>query len=204
MTLKKLKRILLAGSVLLLVLLLTIVCINASVVGTASPRILESDQLSELDADYILVLGCGLRSDGSPSDMLHDRVSVGAETFLTGVSDKLLLSGDRAGTSYDEVTAMKRLALELGVSSDEIDSDYEGFSTYESVQRAKEVFGAEKIIIVTQKYHLCRALYIADSLGLDAYGVPADLRSYRGQTYRDIRELAARVKDFFLVIGNNK
>ena len=198
---KKLKRIFLLGLVILLVFLLTIVCINVSVVGTASPKILNDEQISVLDADCILVLGCGLRPDGSPSDMLHDRVSVGADVFLLGVSDRLLLSGDRAGTSYDEVTAMKRLALELGISSDEIDSDYEGFSTYESVLRAKEIFDAEKIIIVTQKYHLYRALYIADSLGLDAYGVSADLRTYRGQLYRDIRELAARVKDFFLVIG---
>ena len=201
---KKLKRIFLLGLVILLVFLLTIVCINVSVVGTASPKILNDEQISVLDADCILVLGCGLRPDGSPSDMLHDRVSVGADVFLLGVSDRLLLSGDRAGTSYDEVTAMKRLALELGISSDEIDSDYEGFSTYESVLRAKEIFDAEKIIIVTQKYHLYRALYIADSLGLDAYGVSADLRTYRGQLYRDIRELAARVKDFFLVIGKNE
>ena len=199
---KKLKRVFLSGCVMLLVFLLTIVCINASVVGTASPKILDAEHLSELDADYVLVLGCGLRSDGSPSDMLYDRVSVGTEVFLLGASDKLLLSGDRAGASYDEVTAMKRLALELGVSSDTIDSDYEGFSTYESVLRAKEDFGAEKIIIVTQKYHLYRALYIADSLGLEAYGVSADLRTYRGQIYRDLRELAARVKDFFLVLGN--
>ena len=204
MTMKKLKRIFLLGLVILLVFLLTIVCINVSVVGTASPKILNDEQISVLDADCILVLGCGLRPDGSPSDMLHDRVSVGADVFLLGVSDRLLLSGDRAGTSYDEVTAMKRLALELGISSDEIDSDYEGFSTYESVLRAKEIFDAEKIIIVTQKYHLYRALYIADSLGLDAYGVSADLRTYRGQLYRDIRELAARVKDFFLVIGKNE
>ena len=202
MKVKRLKRFFLVGCVILLAFLLTIVCINASVVGTASPRILDVEQLSVLDADCVLVLGCGLRSDGSPSDMLYDRVSVGAEVFLADVSDKLFLSGDRSGTQYDEVTAMKRLALELGVSSDEIDCDYEGFSTYESVLRAKEVFGAEKIIIVTQKYHLYRALFIADSLGLEAYGVSADLRTYRGQIYRDLRELAARVKDFFLVLGN--
>ena len=182
---KRLKRVFLVGSIMLLTLLLTIVCINASVVGTASPRILDVEQLSELDADCVLVLGCGLRPDGSPSDMLYDRVSVGSEVFFTDASEKLLLSGDRSGESYDEVSAMKALSVELGVSSDDIDCDYEGFSTYESVLRAKQLFDAEKIIIVTQKYHLYRALYIADSLGLDAYGVSADLRTYRGQIYRE-------------------
>lgn len=201
MDLKKLKRIFLIGSVLFFVLSLTIVFMNVYVVESASPRILNSEQLSEFDADCVLVLGCGLRSDGSPSDMLHDRVSAGTEVFLLGASERLLLSGDRSGDSYDEPSAMEALALDLGCSSDEIDCDYEGFSTYESVLRAKEIFGVEKIIIVTQKYHLYRALYIAESFGMEAYGVCADLRTYRGHTYRELRELAARVKDFIWVLG---
>ena len=196
---KRLKRIVVICCAAFFTLLLTIVCINASVLGTSAPKILDADDLSGLDADYVLVLGCGLRSDGSPSDMLHDRVTVGARTFLLGVSDKLLLSGDRSGESYDEVTAMKLLSVESGVSEEDIECDFSGFSTFESVWRAKEIYGAEKIIIVTQEYHLYRALYIADALGMEAYGVSADVRSYRGQIYRDIRELAARVKDFLLV-----
>ena len=197
---KKLKRIFLSVCAVFLAFLITIVCINASVVGTATQKILEIEQASELDCDYVLVLGCGLKSDGSPSDMLHDRVSVGAQVFSFGAQGKLLLSGDRSGESYNEVSAMEALASELGVDTEDIERDYSGFSTYESVLRAKELFGAEKILIITQKYHLYRALYIADSLGVEAYGTPADLRTYRGQIYRDVREIAARVKDFFLVL----
>ncbi len=197
---KKLKRIFLSTCALTLAFLITIVCINASVVGSTVTRILDAERASELDCDYVLVLGCGLKGDGSPSDMLYDRVFVGAQTFSLLSQGKLLLSGDRSGESYNEVSAMEALASELGVDTEYIERDYFGFSTYESVLNAKESFGAEKIIIVTQKYHLYRALYIADSLGLEAYGVSADIREYRGQLYRDARELAARIKDFFLVL----
>ena len=197
---KKLKRIFISGCALFLALLITIVCINASVVGSTVTRILDAERASELDCDYVLVLGCGLKGDGSPSDMLHDRVFVGAQTFSLLSQGKLLLSGDRSGESYNEVSAMEALAFELGVCAEDIERDYFGFSTYESVLRAKELFGAEKILIITQKYHLYRALYIADSLGLEAYGVPADIREYRGQVYRDAREVAARIKDFFLAL----
>jgi vancomycin permeability regulator SanA len=106
------------------------------------------------------------------------------------------MSGDHGRADYDEVNAMKQVAMEAGVPSSDVFMDHAGFSTYESIYRAKAVFGADKIIVVTQEYHLYRALFIAEKLGIEAYGVNADLRSYRGQSARDIREILARCKDF--------
>ena len=91
---------------------------------------------------------------------------------------------------------MKTFAVDAGIASEHVFMDHAGFSTYESMYRAKEIFQAKKIIIVTQEYHLYRAIYIAESLGLEAYGVAADYRAYTGQTKRDLREILARVKDF--------
>ncbi len=149
--------------------------------------------------DCILVLGAGVRSDGSPSDMLSDRIDTGIALYNGGASDRLLMSGDHGRSDYDEVGAMKLAATNAGVDSDAVFCDHAGFSTYESIYRARDIFGAEKVLIVSQEYHIYRALYIAEKLGLEAYGVSADLRSYRGQNYRDLRECVARFKDFFMV-----
>ena len=96
---------------------------------------------------------------------------------------------------------MKAVALENGVPSEDVFMDHAGFSTYESMYRAKEIFGADKIIIVTQSYHLYRALYIARSLGIEAYGVASDQHTYRGQLIRDAREAAARAKDLVYTVA---
>lgn len=153
-------------------------------------------QAEERAFDCILVLGAGLRPDGSPSDMLHDRVAVGVELYhaLDGVP--LLMSGDHTG-HYNEVAAMQALAVSLGADAEKIVSDPKGYSTYESIIRAREIYGAKRILIVTQEYHLYRALYLAEALGMEAYGVSADLRSYAGQTKREVRELLARYKDLY-------
>ena len=112
----------------------------------------------------------------------------------------LLMSGDHGRKEYDEVNAMKHYAIDNGVLSENIFMDHAFFSTYETVYRAKEIFEAEKVIIVTQEYHLYRALYIADQFGMDAYGVSADLNKYAGQSMRDFREVLARCKDFAMCI----
>ncbi len=170
--------------------------INGHVVATAKDRILTAEEAARLEnVDCILVLGCLVRADGTPSDMLADRLTVGCELYESGVADKLIFSGDHGQNDYDEVSAMKDFALDREIEAEDIFLDHAGFSTYESVYRAKEIFGAKKIVIVTQKYHLYRALYIAKSLGLDAYGVASDLNTYRGQSYRDAREVLARCKD---------
>ncbi len=148
------------------------------------------------DVDCILVLGCLVKDNGVPSDMLTDRLKRGIELYGQGAAPKLLMSGDHGSADYDEVNAMKRFAVDAGVPSSDVFMDHAGFSTYESIYRAKEIFEADKIIIVTQEYHLYRALFIAKRLGVEAYGVDADLRAYRGQTMRDVREILARCKDF--------
>ncbi len=147
-------------------------------------------------SECILVLGCGVYDDGTPSPMLVDRLKVGIELYKKGAAPKIIMSGDHGGDDYDEVNVMKRYAIEAGVPSEDIFMDHAGFSTYESVYRAKEIFLAQKIIIVSQEYHLSRALAIAKELELDAVGVSADLREYSGQQKREIREVIARSKDF--------
>ena len=148
------------------------------------------------DADCILVLGCGVREDGSPSLMLRDRLEKGIELYEAGTAPKLLMSGDHGRKDYDEVNLMKSYAMGKGVPSEDIFMDHAGFSTYDSMYRARDIFCAEKVIVVSQEYHLYRALYLAEKLGLEAYGVPAQDVNYRGQAYRDFREMLARAKDF--------
>lgn len=171
--------------------------INGLVVGTTRGRILTEEEAAKLeDVDCILVLGCLVKDGGKPSDMLHDRLRRGVALYELGAAPKLLMSGDHGREEYDEVDAMKQYAVDKGIASRDVFMDHAGFSTYESLYRARDVFQAKKIIIVTQEYHLYRALYIAKALGIEAYGVSSDYNVYWGQTSRDIRELLARVKDF--------
>lgn len=166
------------------------------VIASAKKRIVSEEEAAALgDVDCILVLGCGVYEDGRPSDMLRDRLTVAFGLCENGVSPKLLMSGDHGTVYYDEVNVMKREALAAGIPAEDVFMDHAGFSTYESIYRAKAVFGAEKVVIVTQRYHLYRALFVARALGLEAYGVSADLNSYYGQAYREGREILARVKD---------
>ena len=177
--------------------ILLLLGINAYVKSTANGRILSLEEAVRLeDVDCILVLGCYVRPDGVPSDMLADRLTQGIALYKNGSAPKLLMSGDHGRTNYDEVDAMKQFAVDAGIASEDVFMDHAGFSTYESIYRAVKVFEAKKIIIVTQNYHLYRALYIAESFGLEAYGVHADYRNYSGQSAMDTREVLARVKDF--------
>lgn len=169
--------------------------INGYVVGSSRGQIVTAEQAAEFDADCILVLGCAVRDDGSPSAMLQDRLEQGIALYCAGAAAKLLMSGDNGQVDYDEVNTMKSYAIAAGVPSSDIFMDHAGFSTYESLYRAKAIFGAERVIIVTQEYHLYRALYIARQLGIEAVGVAADGRSYAGQAYREVREILARDKD---------
>ena len=176
-------------------------CVNAHVVKSTEKYILTAQEASELDsADCILVLGAGV--DGTRlSDMLADRVNTGIDLYKSGAAPKILMSGDHGRENYDEVNAMKSYAIENEVPSSDIFMDHAGFSTYESMYRARDVFKAKKIIIITQKYHLYRAIYIARYLGLDAYGVDGQIRNYTVDTnlYNTFREFAARNKDFIYV-----
>ena len=171
--------------------------INLWVTGTVGAQILTQEQAASLEnVDCIVVLGCQVRADGTPSHMLEDRLRRGVALYEMGAAPKLLMSGDHGTAGYDEVDTMKRYAVDAGVPSENVFMDHAGFSTYETMYRAKEIFGAQRVLIVTQKYHLYRAIYIAKALGMEAYGVAADYRSYSGQFSRDVREVLARVKDF--------
>ena len=170
--------------------------INGAVIQQTQDSILLPEKAAQLtDVDCILVLGCLVKDNGVPSDMLADRLRRGVELYQLGAAPKLLMSGDHGREDYDEVAAMKRYAVDAGVASSDVFMDHAGFSTYESVYRAKEIFGCKKILIVSQEYHLYRALYVAQALGLEAYGVGADYRNYQNQSARDLREVLARVKD---------
>ena len=164
----------------------------------AKPYILTPEEAGE-GYDCVLVLGCGVWGD-TPSHMLEDRLLEGISLCQSGASKKLLMSGDHGRKGYDEVNVMKKFAVDRGIPSEDVFMDHAGFSTYESMYRAKEIFKAEKILIVTQDYHLYRAIYDARALGLEAYGVASNPRNYGGQLYRDIREILARNKDFIYSI----
>lgn len=195
-----LKIIVLSASVIFISVLAAVFCINFYVKFSVRERILTINDANLTNADCILVLGAGVKQGNVPSNMLRDRLDTSLALFDAGVSDRLLMSGDHGRKDYDEVNVMKSYAVGAGVASECVFMDHAGFSTYESIYRAKEIFCADKIIIVTQSYHLYRALYIAEALGLDAYGVSSDLNTYGGQLYRDLREILARVKDIAMCI----
>lgn len=160
-----------------------------------------ADEVSDREEiDCIVVLGAGLQSDGTPSHMLEDRIKVGVNVLNATGAKYILMSGDKSGDYYDEPSAMRKYAEEMGVESSKILVDNSGFSTFESITRLKDEFGFDNVVVITQEYHLYRALYIADDCGIDAVGVSADLRTYRNQFMRDLREILARVKDFFMCI----
>ena len=183
-------------SALILLGCVGIFSVNALVKHRVQDNILTPEQAATLtDVDCILVLGCKVHDDGTPSAMLRDRLLQSINLYQLGASPKLLMSGDHGQHRYDEVNAMKQFALDAGVPSQDIFMDHAGFSTYESVYRAKEIFGVDKILIVTQEYHLYRALYIAQQFDIEAYGVASDLDTYSGQFQRDVREVLARCKD---------
>lgn len=183
----------------------SVLIISASVCHKTNPRITTKEALTESGEhfDLILILGCAVRADGTLSHMLEDRVKTGVSLYQADLASAVLMSGDRS-EGYDEVGAMEREANVLGVPAEKILIDPNGYSTYESIVHLLEKYKGERVLIVTQKYHLHRALYIAEKLGIDAYGVSADLRSYTKQVKYDLREILARVKDVFWVEYNFK
>ena len=146
-------------------------------------------------AQAALVLGAQVYRDGRPSIMLRDRVNAAAELYRAGRVDKLLLSGDHSRVDYDEVGTMRRLLLDQGIPAHDIFTDHAGFDTWDSAQRAKRVFDVSSAVVVTQRFHMARALYDARRAGLEVTGYAADRRDY-GRVMRKLRlrEAAARVK----------
>ena len=197
---KKKKALLIAAAVLVLLALVLGLGPDLLIAAAGRSKIVSQEEAASFGADCILVLGAGLQPDGSPSLMLGERIRTGVDLYNAGAAPKLLMSGDHSRPDHDEVNAMKDAAMALGVPSEDIFMDHAGFATYDSFYRAGAIFGAKKVVIVTQAYHLPRALWIAKRLGLEAVGVACDTQRYPGQLYRDVREILARDKDFFKCI----
>lgn len=196
-----LKRICLFGVILGVAGTISMAAGNWYVKAKSSKKIIEAGKLSMLpQMDCIMVLGCGLRADGEPTRMLADRLDQGIALYQAGVSQKLLMSGDHGRIHYDEVNRMKQYAIDHGVPSEDIFMDHAGFSTYESMYRAKEIFQVSQMVVVTQDYHLYRSVYDGNSMGIDTWGVAAKQVRYGGQRRRDVREILARNKDLFICI----
>lgn len=192
-----------------LVRLLTLVLVLCVAAGAAALGISfwmvhhESDRILDLKAetpmavDGVLVLGCGVDAQGKPKPMLHDRMATAVILYQSGRADRLLLSGDGVSPGYDEPGAMETFALERGVPAEALLLDREGVNTDASIRRARDEYGMKRVIIVTQAYHLPRALFLAESYGLEACGVSATLRKYGPkQIIWSAREILARDKDF--------
>ncbi|HML69509.1 MAG TPA: YdcF family protein [Clostridia bacterium] len=196
----KKKRVLRTLAVLILLAVLLPLATSYYVMASTENRILTPEEAAKLDADAILVLGARVWDDGQPSAILKDRLQKGVDLYEAGASDRLLMSGDHGQDDYDEVNAMKDYVVGQGVPSEVVFMDHAGFSTYESLYRARDIFQIKTIVIVSQQYHLYRALYIAERLGLNAYGVSCDRRVYNPYLLFSVRETLARCKDFFYSI----
>lgn len=181
--------------IVLIVIILVPVIINFYVILSTKNRIVSGDSELLTDIDYIVILGAGIRR-GKPSPMLEDRLKTEISLYNNDISNKILITGDHMNDDYDEVTVMKNYLLEHGIPEEDIITDNYGISTYDSIYRVKNVYKSNKVVIVSQRYHLYRALFLSDNLDLKSYGVEADLRYYYGQWYREIREILARNKDF--------
>ena len=184
--------------IIMLLIIVTLLSINIYVKLSTKKRII-NDYTNLNNIDCILILGAGVKNN-RPSLMLEDRLQKGLELYNNSVSNKIIVSGDHGRKDYDEVNIMKEYLTQNNVFSSDIFMDHAGFSTYDSIYRAKEIFKAKKIVIVSQEYHLYRALFIADKLGLEAYGIKAQPKEYYGDAYREIREIIARIKDYFKAV----
>lgn len=210
---KKKRKLLIFITALIGACMLYVAVINLIVVATGNAGLVyavksenspldaeEVKEIKDFSADCILVLGCGIKDKSTPSAMLKDRLEAGVMLYKAGAAPKLLLSGDNGTEYHNELHVMLKYCLDNGVPPEDIFCDHAGFSTSESMIRAKEIFGVEKAIIVTQKYHEYRALYIAKQVGFEAIGVSSDQKAYGGQVMRDIREILARNKDFHMYL----
>lgn len=173
---------------------------NAAAILTTQDDIVDQQAAASFDADAIIVLGASVYPDGTPSGILQDRLDDGIALYFAGVAPKIIMSGDNGTESYNECWAMKQYAISQGVPSEDVFCDHAGFSTYETMYRARHVFGADRVVIATQTYHLYRAVYDAQGVGMEAIGVPSDYGEYVNQSWYDFREIFARTKDFFQVL----
>ena len=165
------------------------------IISTKDKILTNKEQNTLKNIDFILVLGAGIKNK-RPSPMLEERLNLSILFYQNNPSPQILISGDHVKADYDEVSVMKNYLLENNIKEEKIVTDYAGISTYDSIYRAKYIYHAKKMIIITQKYHLYRALYIAKHLDINVYGLASDQKIYKNQEKREIREFLARTKDF--------
>lgn len=162
--------------------------------GVAAYENMDSVLAEEEPYDAVIVLGAKVYSDTSVSAVLRDRLLAGYEVYRRGYASKIIVSGDHGQEGYDEVVAMKTFLMELGVPREDIFMDHAGFNTYDSMYRAKEVFCVKRAVVVTQEFHIYRAVYLGKQLGMEVVGVSSDLDNYVNMTYNQVREMLARTK----------
>ncbi|NCC85996.1 MAG: hypothetical protein EOM03_18135 [Clostridia bacterium] len=203
---KKSLRIFMRLSIFLLVLAvvvaLSVFLIDARVAAIGRSRLVSLEDAPV--ADCVIVPGAQVFADGTPSQMLQDRLDTALAYYNSGKTDRILVSGDNGQLDYNEVIVMRNYLLEQGVPIEEIFLDHAGFDTYDTMYRARDIFLVHKAVVVTQEFHLLRALYIGQELGLDVYGVASDPRRYAGADYYRLREYLARVKAFLDCLFNAK
>ncbi len=177
---------------LLIVFIIALIALDRSIARIGSRRIVEPFEAPQVDA--IIVPGAKINPPGVPSTMLKDRLDTALGLYVEKKSDRILVSGDGRESSLNETAVMARYLMDAGVPEAHILIDPEGFDTFQTIVRAKNVFGIETSIMTTQTFHLERAMYIATSLDIDMLGVASDVRSYAVMWYMRLREMPARVK----------
>ncbi len=174
---------------------------NTVMIVSTHDLIYELDAITdpEPDCDCIIVLGCGIYGD-QPTPFLKDRLDTAIDLYNRGFAPKLLMSGDHGLEDYNEVGVMRNYAMSKGVPSEDIFMDHAGFSTYETMIRAKQIFGVKKAVVVTQEFHLARSVYDCRAFGIEARGVKAINSGYVVLPKNYVRETAARAKDIIWCI----
>lgn len=192
---------------LITLVVIVVICLagtNLYVLHQAKGQIISLSEAKDKGAQVIVVLGAGTYPDGSPSPILAQRLQTAVNLYREGAAKKILISGDHGQVHYDEIKSMRNWLRHHQVKAEDIYADHAGFSTYESAYRADAIFSVRTAIVVTQPYHLPRALYDFQSRGIEAWGVGAAGNSYPGQMGRTIREWAARTKDVVWVTTKQK
>ncbi|MDD5639621.1 MAG: ElyC/SanA/YdcF family protein [Candidatus Pacebacteria bacterium] len=188
---------------IIFIILSAIILINYTIIQESKDLIYK--EISQIpNAQTALILGASVKPNKEMSDVFRDRVDSAIELYSTGKISKIIVSGDHGKKYYDEVNTAKKYLLEKGIPPENIFLDHAGFDTYDSLYRAKYIFNAKSIIIVTQNFHLPRAIFIAKKLGHNVYGFSADLHQYDDANKMFIREIFADVKAYFDVLLEEK
>lgn len=186
------------------IIFLAVYILCNAVIYFGSKKFMSRD-IAKIPACYVaLVPGASVFASGQPSPILADRLDKAYELYKNCKIKRFLLSGDHGTRSYDEVNNMKAYLNKKGVPDSVIFTDHAGFDTYSSMKRTHDIFEVDSLIIVTQAFHLRRAIYIARKQGLVAYGYESDMRKYPSITYLRMRESLANIKAFFEVLFNIK